>query len=88
VYLTHLRDLTHFSYFSHLTDLTHFPGFPYSTHFPYSTDLTGLPDSTHFSHLTYSTKAFEEFGFKAKTSFEEGLKKTIEWYPSHRVVRQ
>jgi len=27
-----------------------------------------------------TTKAFEEFGFKAKTSFEEGLKKTIEWY--------
>ena len=26
------------------------------------------------------TKAFTEFGFKAKTSFEEGLKKTIEWY--------
>lgn len=25
-------------------------------------------------------KAEEEFGFKAKTSFEEGLKKTIEWY--------
>ena len=27
-----------------------------------------------------TTKAFTEFGFKAKTSFEEGLKKTIEWY--------
>jgi len=27
-----------------------------------------------------TTKAFEEFGFKATTSFEEGLKKTIEWY--------
>ena len=27
-----------------------------------------------------TTKAKEEFGFKAKTSFEEGLKKTIEWY--------
>jgi GDP-L-fucose synthase len=26
------------------------------------------------------TKAFREFGFKSKTSFEEGLKKTIEWY--------
>jgi GDP-L-fucose synthase len=25
-------------------------------------------------------KAEKEFGFKAKTSFEEGLKKTIEWY--------
>lgn len=27
-----------------------------------------------------TTKAFQEFGFKAKTSFREGLKKTIEWY--------
>ncbi len=29
-----------------------------------------------------TTKAFTEFGFKGKTSFEEGLKKTIEWYIS------
>jgi GDP-L-fucose synthase len=28
------------------------------------------------------TKAEEEFGFRAKTRFEEGLKKTIEWYIS------
>ena len=27
-----------------------------------------------------TTKAYKEFGFKAKTGFEEGLKKTIEWY--------
>jgi len=27
-----------------------------------------------------TTKAFREFGFKAKTDFREGLKKTIEWY--------
>ncbi len=27
-----------------------------------------------------TTKAREEFGFSAKTSFEEGLRKTIEWY--------
>ncbi len=26
------------------------------------------------------TKAYQEFGFKAKTNFEEGLKQTIEWY--------
>ena len=26
------------------------------------------------------TRAEKEFGFKAKTNFEEGLKKTIEWY--------
>ena len=27
-----------------------------------------------------TTKAYKEFGFKAKTKFESGLKKTIEWY--------
>ncbi|HUU40265.1 MAG TPA: GDP-L-fucose synthase [Desulfatiglandales bacterium] len=27
-----------------------------------------------------TAKAFAEFGFKAKTDFREGLKKTIEWY--------
>jgi len=26
------------------------------------------------------TRAEKEFGFRAKTPFEEGLKKTIEWY--------
>jgi len=30
------------------------------------------------------TKAEKEFGFKAKTKFEEGLRKTIEWYISTR----
>jgi GDP-L-fucose synthase len=25
-------------------------------------------------------RAFQEFGFKAKTTFEDGLKKTVEWY--------
>jgi GDP-L-fucose synthase len=27
-----------------------------------------------------TTRAFEEFGFKAKTGFREGLQKTIKWY--------
>jgi GDP-L-fucose synthase len=27
-----------------------------------------------------TSKAEREFGFKAKTGFEEGLRKTIEWY--------
>jgi GDP-L-fucose synthase len=27
-----------------------------------------------------TSRAFKEFGFKAKTGFEEGLKKTIAWY--------
>jgi len=30
------------------------------------------------------SKVEKEFGFKAKTSFEEGLKKTIEWYLSSK----
>lgn len=30
--------------------------------------------------LLDTTRAFQEFGFKAKTGFEEGLKKTIDWY--------
>lgn len=28
----------------------------------------------------FSFKAFREFGFRSKTKFEEGLKKTIKWY--------
>lgn len=31
-----------------------------------------------------TSKAEREFGFKAKTNFEEGLKKTIEWYVKNR----
>jgi GDP-L-fucose synthase len=31
------------------------------------------------------TRAEKEFGFKAKTTFEEGLKKTIEWYIKNRA---
>jgi GDP-L-fucose synthase len=30
-------------------------------------------------------KAEKEFGFKAETSFEEGLKKTIEWYKKREI---
>ena len=30
------------------------------------------------------TRAEEYFGFKAKTKFEEGLRKTIDWYLAHR----
>jgi len=30
--------------------------------------------------------AYKEFGFKAKTDFREGLKKTIEWYWSHNAI--
>lgn len=31
-----------------------------------------------------TSRALKEFGFKARTSFEAGLKKTIEWYREHR----
>ena len=31
-----------------------------------------------------TTRAEKEFGFKATTSFEEGLKKTIDWYLEHK----
>ncbi len=32
-----------------------------------------------------TSKAFREFGFKAKTKFEEGLKRTIEWYKNNKL---
>jgi len=35
-----------------------------------------------------TTRAFTEFGFKDKTGFEEGLKKTIEWYISTKQTKQ
>jgi GDP-L-fucose synthase len=31
-----------------------------------------------------TTKALSEFGFRAKTNFETGLRKTIEWYINHK----
>lgn len=34
-----------------------------------------------------TSRAQKEFGFKAKTSFKEGLKKTIEWYLGDRHLR-
>ena len=40
---------------------------------------TSKPDGQPRRSLD-TTRASKEFGFKAKTSFEEGLKKTIEWH--------
>jgi GDP-L-fucose synthase len=40
---------------------------------------TSKPDGQP-RRMVETSKAEKEFGFKAKTSFEEGLKKTIEWY--------
>jgi len=34
-----------------------------------------------------TSKAEKEFGFRAKTSLEEGLKKTIEWYISTKQTK-
>src|SRR5439155_25089737 len=31
-----------------------------------------------------TTKAEQEFGFRARMDFKNGLKKTVEWYESHR----
>lgn len=31
-----------------------------------------------------TTRAWREFGFRARTPFEEGLRRTIEWYEKHR----
>lgn len=33
-----------------------------------------------------TTRAEQYFGFKARTGFEEGLRKTIEWYREHRAA--
>jgi len=33
-----------------------------------------------------TTRAEKEFGFRAKTTFEEGLKKTIEWYMVNKAL--
>jgi GDP-L-fucose synthase len=35
-----------------------------------------------------TSKAEKEFGFKAKTLFDEGLKKTIDWYISKNSTKQ
>jgi GDP-L-fucose synthase len=40
---------------------------------------TSKPDGQPRRMLDTS-RAFREFGFRAKTQFREGLKKTIEWY--------
>lgn len=44
---------------------------------------TGKPDGQPRRCLD-TTKAEKEFGFKAKTSFEKGLRKTIDWYVKNR----
>ena len=45
---------------------------------------TSKPDGQP-RRLFDSSRAEREFGFKAKTGFKEGLKKTIEWYKKQRA---
>jgi GDP-L-fucose synthase len=45
---------------------------------------TDKPDGQPRRRLEVS-RAFEKFGFRARTPFEEGLKRTIEWYEAHRT---
>jgi GDP-L-fucose synthase len=46
---------------------------------------TTKPDGQPRRMLDIS-RAEKEFGFKAKTGFEEGLRKTIEWYRGHYII--
>ena len=48
---------------------------------------TSRPDGQPRRRLDTS-KALKEFGFEAGTEFEEGLKKTIEWYLSHESRKE
>ncbi len=43
------------------------------------------PDGQPRRRLEVS-RAFEKFGFRAQVPFEEGLKRTIDWYETHRVA--
>ena len=46
---------------------------------------TSKPDGQPRRCLNTS-KAWQEFGFRAKTSFEDGLRETIRWYKEHRGI--
>jgi GDP-L-fucose synthase len=35
-----------------------------------------------------TSRALERFGFRAETTFEQGLKETIKWYRAHRVIAE
>lgn len=45
---------------------------------------TSKPDGQP-RRLLDTTRATQEFGFKAKTGFREGLQRTIEWYKEQRI---
>jgi GDP-L-fucose synthase len=46
---------------------------------------TDMPDGQPRRRLEVS-RAFERFGFRAQVPFEEGLRRTVEWYEGHRAV--
>jgi GDP-L-fucose synthase len=46
---------------------------------------TDKPDGQPRRRLEVS-RAFEKFGFRARMPFEEGLRRTIEWYETHRTA--
>jgi GDP-L-fucose synthase len=46
---------------------------------------TDKPDGQPRRRLDVS-RAFEKFGFQAQVPFEEGLKRTIDWYETHRTA--
>jgi GDP-D-mannose dehydratase len=47
----------------------------------YTGNITGLGTL----RLLDTSRAFAEFGFRAKTDFREGLKKTMAWYQDNRL---
>ena len=47
---------------------------------------TSKPDGQPRRRLDTS-RAEREFGFKAKIDFEEGLKRTIEWYRRNKIEK-
>ncbi len=46
---------------------------------------TDKPDGQPRRRLEVS-RAYEQFGFRAQMPFEEGLKRTVEWYETHRAA--
>jgi GDP-L-fucose synthase len=46
---------------------------------------TDMPDGQPRRRLEVS-RAFERFGFRAQMPFEEGLRRTVEWYETNRAV--
>jgi GDP-L-fucose synthase len=48
---------------------------------------TDKPDGQPRRRLEVS-RAFDQFGFRAQMPFEEGLKRTIEWYETHRAAER